>query len=318
MRYSTDVGSLPFPPGFDEERFLHSCELFERSRFQESRVYENSMDYFEKCVCDAFVDKICSGIDIPCYPQFRDMLEQFSGFYRIHEGYFTSMPERLLTDQGYDPRYTFVSEVEVLKKYSEHICESTGREKIELKICVTSPLDLSFQVPTDFLVSMAKNACLDTKYLKTRLVTLDIPSFGYQMVVDRTLDACHEFFRGVKATGRDVETSLHIHAGNHRDFLDMESLDILEIHSRLLESPPILRRELEDHDKYLQVGIADTASLAEPESMNSLRKRAKRATRLFKERVRYFSPDCALRGLPSYGAAIRLLRNVAKVTQELG
>ncbi len=276
------------------------------------------MTYFEKGVCDAFVDKICSGIDIPCYPQFRDMLQQFSGFYKIHEGYFTDMPEKLLTDQGYNPRYTFVAEVEVLKKYSRQICERIGKEKIEFKVCITSPLDLSFEVPTDFLVSMARSASVDTKYLKTRLVTLDIPSFGYQMVVDRTLDACREFFDAVKETGKGLETSLHIHAGNHRDFLDIGSLDILEIHSELLDSPPVLRRELEDHNKYLQIGIAKTASLTELESVGILRKRGKRAINLFKERAKYLSPDCALKGLPTYDLALRLLRNVAKVAREMG
>ncbi len=316
MIHSTDAGSLPYPGGFDEERFLHGCELFERSQFQECLENLESVEYFEKMVSDTFIDKINSGIDVPCYPQYRDMITQFTRFYEIHEGYFASIPEDLLTDQGYNPRYTFIAEVEVLKKYSKEICERTGKERVDFKICITSPLDLSFRVPTEFLVSMAKNAIADSKYLRTRIVTLDIPSFGYLMVVDRTLESCRDFFDGVKATGKDVEAALHLHSGNHRDFLEIESLDILEIHSEILESPPILKKELESYDKFIQAGIASTSNLQELEPLGVLEGRAKRAADLFGDRVRYLSSDCALKGLPSYEMALQTLRNVSRVAQE--
>ena len=316
MIYSTDVGSLPFPNSFNEDRFLLGCRFFEQGYFQPNSINEESVEYFEETVCSSFVDKIRSGIDVPCYPQYRDMITQFTGFYKTHEGYFTSLAEELLTREEYNPKYTFIAEVEVLRKNSRRISERSGRDLVEFKACITSPLDLSFLVPTEFLVSIVKNVSANSKYLKTRVVTLDIPSFGYQMVIDRTLESCREIFDGIKTNGTDVETALHLHSGNHRDFLGIDSLDILEIHSELLESPPVLRRELEDYDKFLQVGIASTASLAEPESIHILRKRAKQATKLFKDRVKYFSPDCALKGFSDYEKALELLRNVSRVTRE--
>jgi 5-methyltetrahydropteroyltriglutamate--homocysteine methyltransferase len=316
MIYSTDVGSLPFPNSFNEDRFLQGCKLFEQRYFQPNSINEGLVEYFEKTVCNSFVDKMRSGIDIPCYPQYRDMITQFTGFYKTHEGYFTNMAEELLTKGEYNPKYTFIAEVEVLRRSSRRISEITGRDLVEFKACITSPLDLSFIVPTEFLISITKNVSTKSKYLKTRVITLDIPSFGYQMVIDRTLESCREIFDGIKANGKDVETALHLHSGNHRDFLEIGSLDILEIHSELLESPPVLRKELEDYDKFLQVGIASTTNLTKPESISILRKRANKATKLFKDRVKYFSPDCALKGLPDHKQALRLLRNVSKVTQE--
>jgi len=316
MTTSTDVGSLPFPKKFDEDRFLRGCELFERGRFQPRSADEDEQKYFERIVCNGFIGKIASGIDIPCYPQYRDMITQFTGFYKIHEGYFTSMSEELLSEQGYNPQYTFIAEVDVLKKYAEQISEMTGRGQVEFKACLTSPLDLSFKVSTDFLISMARNAVIDSKYLKTRIVTFDMPSFGYQMVWDRAIESCKNFFDGVKSTGRNVETALHLHSGNHRDLLEIESLDIFEFHSQLLENPPVAERELERYDKFLQIGVASTANLVELEPISTIRKRLKKAVDMFGNRVKYISPDCGLKGLDSHERALKLMRMISEVARE--
>lgn len=316
MIASTDVGSLPYPENFNEDRFLYGCELFERRCFQSQLIDDDTQRYFERIICDGFVDKIVSGIDIPCYPQYRDMITQFTTFYKIHEGYFSCMPEELLTDQGYDPQYTFIAEVEVLRKYAKLMSEISGREKVEFKVCLTSPLDLSFKVPTEFLVSMARNAVIDSKYLKTRIVTFDMPSFGYQMVWDKAIESCKDFFNGVKSAGSNVETALHLHSGNHRDFLGIESLDILEFHSELLDKPPVAARELEEHDKYLQIGVASTANSVELEPISAIRRRLKKAVNLFGDRVKYISPDCGLKGLVSHEMALRLLRMIPQVARE--
>jgi len=314
---STDVGGMPIPNGFNEERFLLGCESFERSLFQPCLNDEESLKYFEKSVCDGLLDKIGSGIIIPCYPQYRDMIAQFADFYKIHEGYFSSMPGELLTDQGYNPQYTFVAEVKALERNLRRIIERTGMEQVDIKVCLTSPLDLSFEIPTNFLVSMARNALMSSKHLKTRIITLDIPSYGYQMVVDKAIESAREFFDGVKATRIDVETALHLHSGNHRDFLKIESLDILELHSEFLDSPPVRRRELKDYDKFLQIGIAPTAYPVEIEPIGILRKRIRKAISMFGDRVKYVSPDCSLKGLSNRRLALRLLRNISEVAREV-
>jgi 5-methyltetrahydropteroyltriglutamate--homocysteine methyltransferase len=138
------------------------------------------------------------------------------------------------------------------------------------------------------------------------------------MVWDRAVETCRDFFDGVKSAGRNVETALHLHSGNHRDFLEIESLDILEFHSELLDNPPVTARELERHDKFLQIGVASTANLVELEPIGTIRKRLKKAIDLFGDRVKYVSPDCGLKGLINHETALELLRMVSQVTQDTG
>ena len=83
MIKSCDSGSLPFIG--DSAKFLEASTRFGFSN------NDNSTDYFEKHVVQSFLDKLGAGIDVPNYPQFRDMsemiLSQIDGIEKLNEGY---------------------------------------------------------------------------------------------------------------------------------------------------------------------------------------------------------------------------------------
>ena len=58
MISSTDVGSLPFPEDFDEEKFLKGSKSFERKIFNANTIDDESIKYFEEKVVRGFINKL--------------------------------------------------------------------------------------------------------------------------------------------------------------------------------------------------------------------------------------------------------------------
>ena len=112
MIQSCDSGSLPFEKDFTE--FKKGANNYG------SNKNEIQQDFFEKIVVASFIDKIKTGIDVPNYPQFRDMNEMFfsmiSGIEKIENGYLeTTIP--FLKTSGQIP------EVFVIRENSKNIYE---------------------------------------------------------------------------------------------------------------------------------------------------------------------------------------------------
>ena len=136
MIRSCDVGSLPLVG--DSEKFVEGASRFSLYPADESA------EFFEKNVLDGLVDKIRVGIDVPTFPQFRDMNEMFlsvmDGIERINGGYFvTKIPSVKAAN-------SCIPEVMVIKKHSQLIQEKKGAA-FEIRICVTGPYTLSSFFP---------------------------------------------------------------------------------------------------------------------------------------------------------------------------
>jgi 5-methyltetrahydropteroyltriglutamate--homocysteine methyltransferase len=133
---SCDVGSLPFVG--DSKKFVEGASRFSLYSADESA------EFFEKKVLEGLVDKIRVGIDVPNYPQFRDMNEMFlsmvDGIERIKGGYLQTKIPSVNTDKSSIP------EVMVIKKHSQMIQEKKDAS-FEIRICVTGPYTLSSFFP---------------------------------------------------------------------------------------------------------------------------------------------------------------------------
>ena len=83
MINSCDSGSFPFIGDF--AKFLEGAKHISLHQTDESA------EYFEKKVVENFLDKIRVNIDVPNYPQFRDMntmfLSMMDGIEKIDAGY---------------------------------------------------------------------------------------------------------------------------------------------------------------------------------------------------------------------------------------
>lgn len=257
MIKSYDVGSMPFED--DYKKFLVECGKLEK--------------YFEKKIVESFIDKILCGIDVPNYPQYRDMnemfLEKFGGLIKTKDGY---MLEKPLTVK-YEKRK--IEEVEVLKRNLGKISEKVGF-KVKIKICVTGPHTLSwvfayrdpeiFLQISDVLTRIVEENIFKVKNGEISILSLDEPLFG--VVDDSRLDygstgrenlmkAWEKIF--YTAFSKNVETVLHLHNTTDPLYWDIKSLKIIESHVEdPLYTSKYTRKMLEQTDKFLKASVTPT------------------------------------------------------------
>jgi 5-methyltetrahydropteroyltriglutamate--homocysteine methyltransferase len=136
MIRTCDSGSLPNVGS--AEQFLEGANRF--SLGQKDELAE----LFEKQVVESFLDKIRAGIEVPNYPQFRDMntmfLSMMDGIEKISGGYLETAVPSLKQDRSR------VAEVFALEKNSQLIQENAV-ESFEVRVCVTGPYTLASFFP---------------------------------------------------------------------------------------------------------------------------------------------------------------------------
>ncbi|MEJ2272536.1 MAG: hypothetical protein P8X91_08695 [Candidatus Bathyarchaeota archaeon] len=176
MINSCDSGSLPFVGDFF--KFLDGSKGFSQ------QINDESTDYFENFVIESFLDKLRVGLDIPNYPQFRDMsemiLDMIEGLEKLKEGYIETSSLTLKPNN-------FLNEIVVLEKNSKFIQEEIGKA-FNVRVCIAGPYTLASFFPYKdkeifsrlgivisqiMEKSLFKNGCGETV-----LVSIDEPLFG--------------------------------------------------------------------------------------------------------------------------------------------
>ncbi len=265
MVKSCDVGSLPYQG--EEGKFL------EGARRYTSETSDDSASFFEETVVRTFLDKLRAGIDIPAFPQFRDMNEMFlsifEGLEKTPVGYVET--GSLHVKQGKE----VLPEVAVIEKNAQRIYTETGRA-FQLRVCVTGPYTLASFLPYrnsqtykqlgSVLSEVVEKNAFAVKRGKVALVSVDEPLFGVMddPLIDRgagsreTLLGAWESIMG-RAKRRNVETCIHLHCTSNELFWETKSLGIVESHvDDPLYNMKATRERLERQDKLLKVSIATT------------------------------------------------------------
>ena len=263
MIKSCDAGSLPFVG--DLEKFLEGA-----ARFGFYPV-DDSVKFFERIVIEGFLDKVEVSIDVPNYPQFRDMNEMFlamiDGVEKVKGGYLETKILSAKADRSHIP------EVMVIEKNSRMICEKKG-EPFEVEVCITGPYTLSslflhrdneiFSRLGNIVSQIVENNVFSEKPGKVSLVAVDEPVFGLQD--DPLIDfgsAGRESLRKAwesifhKAESKNAQTLLHLHNTADELFWDIKSLDVIDPHV----DDPIYqmkktKERLESTDKFLKASIS--------------------------------------------------------------
>ena len=265
---SCDVGSLP--PTIDVERLNKGA----KDVLRPGRAGSGLAAEFKRAVLSALRDKLSAGIDVPTYPQFRDMNQMFlsslSGIEFL-EGRFVEMG-RL---KARDPR---IPEVLVIRESAGELADELGLGEIRLRVCVTGPHTLSFQFAFrssgllarlgHVLADVVKANVGSDKRLKIAILALDEPTFG---VVDdpliepgsegreALLRAWEEVFSAAKAVAKEVITCIHLHSTVDSLFWQVSSLDMVESHvGDVLYKSSETARALEEYDKLLRASICKT------------------------------------------------------------
>jgi len=262
MIKSCDVGSLPFQNGI--EKFLEGAARF--SLYPE----DDSVKYFEKRVIEGFLDKVEAGIDVPNYPQFRDMSEMFlammEGVERVKSGYIETKIPSVTENRSH------IRELMVIKRNSQMIREKKG-EHFEVKVCVTGPYTLSslfvhrdneiFGRLGNTISQIVENNIFSGKHGSVSLVAVDEPVFG--MLDDSLIDygsegrenlrkAWEAIFHKVKS--KNVQALLHLHNTADGLFWEVKSLSMIDSHV----DDPIYqmkktKEQLDATDKFLKASI---------------------------------------------------------------
>jgi 5-methyltetrahydropteroyltriglutamate--homocysteine methyltransferase len=263
MVRSCDVGSFPFVG--DSRKFVDGASRFSLSSADESA------EFFEEKVLEGLVDKIGAGIDVPNFPQFRDMNEMFlsmmDGIEQIKGGYIETNTPSVKADRNGIP------EVMVIKKHSQIIQEKKGAA-FEVRICVTGPYTLASFFPYkredifsklgNVISQIAENSIFNNKHGRVGLVSVDEPVFGLQD--DALIDfgsegrenlrrAWESIFHKIKS--KNAQTMIHLHSTANPLFWDIPSLDVIESH---VDDPLVKTKKtgelLESRDKFLKASLA--------------------------------------------------------------
>jgi len=332
-----DIGSFPLPPHIEKREFEEAYTLAREWIANGKNIRENEflLKNFYEVVVASFKKKLDTGLDIANYPQHYDMHRQFTEVIHkaMEEGTFVV-----------DEKRAVIPEVYVIREEAKRLYEETGK-KIALRVCVTGPMELYLkEVGTtpykDILLMFAetirrfaKNALLNSKYVRTEVVALDEPSFGFHEIaankdlIVEVLEKAFDF--------NCVKRQIHTHSPSRiADILEVKNLDVVSI--EYASSPRnieyVSKTMLERADKQIRVGISRTdinsiiaelyqKGVTKPqteqlvENDEDIRKRFGKAKEKFGERMTFTGPDCGLGGWPTQESAQLLLKRTVNAVK---
>ncbi|MGD6811056.1 MAG: hypothetical protein ACQCN3_15285 [Candidatus Bathyarchaeia archaeon] len=332
-----DVGSFPLPTGVNRNTFADAY-LKTRAAIingQDPTADEFTQKNFCQPVVDSFRKKLQCGLDVINFPQ------QFSGLRQVGDAVHEAMAKgSFVVDQN----TAVLPEVYVLNKYAKELSEEFGK-KILLRVSIFGPLEQYLHevgavaypdVLDGFAQTInryAKNAILNNKYIETRVISIDEPSYGHtnltatpELIVE-TLEKAYDF------QGPTRQIHLHFTSGI-RNLLNVKGLDVLSF--EYAASPrninDVSKSMLQEADKQIRVGIARTdidtiwseqnekgfekptnEQLVEP--VEAIRKRYLFAKETYGELLTFTGPDCGLGSWPNQDAASLVLKHTVEAVK---
>jgi 5-methyltetrahydropteroyltriglutamate--homocysteine methyltransferase len=228
-----DIGSFPLPQFVERKVFDEAYRLAREKIANGKNLKEDTFLFrnFYEVVVDSFLKKLKTGLDVANYPQHYDIHKQFAE--PIHK----AMKRGTYIVEEKD---AIIPEVHIINEEAKRIHESFGK-KIAIRVCVTGPLELYLkEVGTTLYKDVlfmfaetvrrfAKNAILNSKYVKTEVVSLDEPSFGFhEILADK--DIIVEVLEKALNFEGDVQKHIHMHSPTRIiDVLEVRNLNVVSI-----------------------------------------------------------------------------------------
>ena len=333
-----DIGSFPLPSNLNRDTFNTAYRQAREAAINGKDLSKD--DFLQKNFCipvlDSFWKKVDSGLDVVNFPQHYDGIKQIGDVLHVAMESGSFLVEE---------KSAVIPEVYLINQQAKALGEKFGK-KIRLRVSIFGPLEqylhevgkTPYQDVLDSLAEtirrFAKNSILNSKYIETKVVSIDEPSFGYN-----NIQAASDIVRGVLEKAFDFQGAtrqIHLHsvAGVH-DLLSIKNLDVLSFEYAAspgnIESVP--KSMLERADKQIRVGISRTdidsilaelyeRGIAKPsavqlvESEEIIKKRFRFAKEKYGEQMTFTGPDCGLGGWPSQEAAQLLLERTVKAVKE--
>jgi 5-methyltetrahydropteroyltriglutamate--homocysteine methyltransferase len=267
---SSDIGSMPSEA---KSELIWSGSRKANSLIPYLGVNNREYQVFKEEVTTAFVDKIKMGVDIPNYPQFRDMNEMF---FDLMEG-VEKTSSGLVAIKSLKARHGFsIPEVKVIKNESNTIRDETGVDKVKLRICVTGPYTLAsfflskspklYEELAHTLSEILGESLFNVKGAETSHVCIDEPVLGFMndplldygsQGRESLRDAWEEICRMAVLNGCD--TSMHLHNTSESLMWEVEHLGTIASHvGDPMYTQESTKQRLEQWDKQLWAAVGVT------------------------------------------------------------
>lgn len=325
-----DIGSYPLPKDINKNWITEAIKKGDPKSFD--------------IVRDAMRQKIDAGVDVPTYPQFQDMTKQFLDI--INNDSLTEEPMLVRKENAK------IKELEILEDVGKEYSKKTG-SILNIRLCITGPIELytkqfggiSYKDILDILATnvdrFIANSIDNAKRFRITTVSIDEPSIGINPQImfseDDIVDALEKASK--TAASHKLDTEIHLHSPLHYKLVcKTKSIGIIGVESAANPSylDLIDRKDLEEYDKFLRVGIARTdifnmaAVLNEKYGINIwkepsrleeiitgmetpdfIEKRLESSYKIFGDRIKYAGPDCGLGAWPTQELAFSLLKNTS-------
>lgn len=303
-----DIGSYPLPKGVKLGNF--SC------------------DQYLQLLGEVLVLKRIAGVEVPTYPQFRDMIRMFMD--PIEDPAQTESPYLI------KEKFARILELEAI---------SPGEN---VRVCVTGPIELYISAfgatnYTDILNNLAKSVArfLENAKNEGKMVVscLDEPSLGISPNIIFSEDEICQALEIASSPCRSMDSEIHLHSPLYVEpCARVPGISIVGIESAA--HPDYLKlidkKFLEANDTFLRAGIARTDILSMVARLNEqygvnlwddmarleleilnlespkvMEDRLVKAHDQFGDQLRAVGPDCGLGSWPSQDLAGKILTNCA-------
>jgi 5-methyltetrahydropteroyltriglutamate--homocysteine methyltransferase len=243
-----------------------------------------------------------------------------------------------------------IMELSALEDVGAEYAKKTGN-KLKVRVCVTGPIELYLNqwggaAYRDILYAFAKsidrfmrNSIDNAKQFQIATISIDEPSIGINpQLMFLESEITEALTIATKTAGeKKIDTEIHLHSPLHYKLIcKVPSIGIIGVESAANPSylDLIDKKDLEDHDKFLRVGVSRTdifgmaavlnekygtnvwkdpsrleEIVTEIETPGTIAKRLHKAYSIFGSRIKYAGPDCGLGSWPSQELAFKLLKN---------
>jgi len=325
-----DIGSFPLPLGVNRETYNKAYQLAREALVdgRDIRKDEFTRANFYDVTINSFKNKIRTGLDVVNSPWHYDGIRQVSDAVHkaMEKGTFVV-----------DEKDAFLPEARVIEAEAKSLCEECGK-KIALRACMFGPMEQYLKeigtIPyrdvldgfAETIRRFAKNSIVDTKYVKTEVISIDEPSFGFLNIAAESEVLCEVLEKAFDFQG--AVRQIHLHSASRLpDLLEVENIDVVSFEyagsPKNIES--VSRKMLEDADKHIRVGVSRTdidsimaelndKGVTKPtaeqlvEKGEAIKKRYLSAKEKYGDRMTFTGPDCGLGGWPTQEAAQLLLK----------
>jgi 5-methyltetrahydropteroyltriglutamate--homocysteine methyltransferase len=334
-----DIGSFPLPTEVNRETFNKAYQLAREAIISGSDIRKDEflLKNFCEVTVDSFKKKLLSGLDVVTYPQQYDGMKQVSDVIHVAMNTGSFLVEE---------KKAVLPEVHIINEEAKTLSEEFGK-RIPLRVSIFGPLEQYLnEVGTtpysDVLESyaetirrFAKNSILNSKHIKTEVVSIDEPSFGFQSIAAESDVICDVLEKTFDFQG--AVRQIHLHSSSRLpDVLEVGKVDVVSF--EYAASPKniegVSRKMLEGADKQIRVGVSRTdidsivaelydKGVTKPtaeqlvESEEVIKKRYLAAKEKYGERMTFTGPDCGLGSWPSQETAELLLERTVKAVKTM-